>query len=89
MICQVNSSIMDIYDQPSPVDCAVLKMVAAVLVVLFITSLTFNTLLLWVFIIHKKFLTPLNVLLMTLVVCNLVATTSELPIVIINNLNCR
>ena len=79
----------DIFNQQSPVNCSILKVVSILLLLIFILSVAFNSFLLWIFIIYKEIRTSLNIYLIALLICNLVATFTEIPIAFINNLNCR
>ena len=77
------------YFKQSPIECYKLKIVAGLLVPLFLLGVAFNSILILVFIRNRSLITPLNLFIIALVVLNLVGCLFEFPIVIISNFNCR
>ena len=81
--------IIDIYNQPSPTPCWQLKIVGVYCIILFISSVTFNSLLLAVFIRNRELRTSLNTLIFAITILNLLSTVSELPFATVSTLSCR
>ena len=77
------------YGQPSPIECYQLNIVSLFCVILFICSLSFNSILLWLFFKSKELRTPLNVIMIALTILNLIGTINELPLVIATTYACR
>ena len=73
----------------SPVECYKLRILAMYLTVLFILSVSFNSILLFVFWRNKQFHSPHNVFMITLTVFNLLGSLIEFPFVIFSNIYCR
>nr|QVK45896.1 G protein-coupled receptor [Proales similis] len=84
-----NETDIDLYSRPSPVDCWKLNLVAVYCVVLFALSVTFNSLLLWIFFRYKELRSPVNTFIIAITILNLVGSMSEFPFVITSNLYCR
>ena len=89
MIADANFTGIDLFDRPSPVECHLLKFVGIYCIILMITSLTFNSALLWVFYAYKEFRTSMNFFIIALTICNLIQICSEFPFVIGSNFSCR
>ena len=77
------------YNLKSPVECYKLYIIAIYCLILLILSVVFNTLLLIIFIRHRKLRTPLNMYILTNTVLNLVGSLLEFVFVIPSNLACR
>ncbi|CAF0751292.1 unnamed protein product [Brachionus calyciflorus] len=77
------------FGQVSPIECYKLNVLSFVCFIIFIFSLFFNTILLWVFFTNKELRSPLNIIIIALTFLNLFGTLTELPVVIITNYSCR
>ncbi|RNA30611.1 rod opsin [Brachionus plicatilis] len=77
------------WNMKSPVNCIILNAIAVYCVILLLSSVFFNSLLLWVFYRYKELRTSLNMLIIALTAYNLAASVIELPFVIISNFSCR
>ena len=71
------------------VDCRQLKAISVYCVLLFISSVLFNSLLIAVFIKYKELRSCLNLFIFAISFCNLISSLLELPVVIITNFYCR
>ena len=80
---------MSIWDMDPPTECYKLRIVGVLTTLLFIFSTTFNGILLYAFIKHKKLRTPLNIYIIAISVLNLVSTIIELPFIIVSNFYCK
>ncbi len=83
-----NNSI-DEYSLESPTECYKLRILGLICIILFISSLTFNSLLLNVFIKNKHLRTPNYASVIALTILNLIGTLTQLPFIIISNLSCK
>ena len=72
----------------SPVECYKLRFVAIYCILLLTLSVSFNSMLVIVFVKYKELRTPLNTFIIAITVCNLCSSCVELPFVITSNLNC-
>jgi hypothetical protein len=73
----------------SPVDCGYLKFFTAYSILMFGTSLFFNSLLLYAFVRNKELRIPINLSIMTLTACNLFGSFSEMQFIIPSTFFCR
>ena len=73
----------------SPVNCTFLQIVGILSVFLFALSLGINNLLLWLFYKHKSLRSPMNTLVITHTIFNVICAILEWPIVIGSHLFCR
>ena len=83
------TELIDYYNRISPVECYKLNWISVYCFFLFISSFVFNVILLWVFYKYKELRTTLNMFVIALTALNLLATCSELPIVMMTNWYCR
>ena len=82
--------IIDYYGgRPSPANCSVLKFFTVYAMFMFSASLIFNSLLLLAFIKEKRVRTPVNMFIVAISVCNIVATLSEAQFIIPSTFACR
>lgn len=79
----------DLYYRPVAASCTALRLIGVYLLLLFVASAVFNSILLFVFIRHKEYKNSLNLYLCALVGLNLFGTITELPFIIISNLACE
>ena len=85
-----NINIDDLYGGiNSPIDCGFLKFFTAYSILMFGTSLFFNSLLLYAFIRNKELRIPINLSIMTLTACNLFGSFSEMQFIIPSTFFCR
>ncbi|CAF1098983.1 unnamed protein product, partial [Brachionus calyciflorus] len=80
---------MESFGQISPIKCIYLNIISLFLIILFIVSVCFNSILLWVFIKTKELQSPLNLIMIVLTVLNLIASLTEMPIIIVANYMCQ
>jgi hypothetical protein len=83
-----NNSI-DEYSLESPTECYKLQILGIICIILFISSLIFNSLLLNLFIKNKHLRTPNYASVIALTILNLIGTLTQLPFIIISNLSCK
>ncbi len=74
---------------PSPIHCWKLNIIAGVVVILFVLSVSFNSILLWLFLANKDLRTPINILIMFMTAINLFGSFSEFSFVITTNITCK
>lgn len=77
------------YSMKSPTECYKLRILGIICIILFLSSLAFNTLLLKTFYKNKNLRTSFNAIIIALTILNLIGTILELPFIIISNLSCR
>jgi len=88
----VNQSdvIIDYYGgRPSPANCAILKGFTIYSIIMFSTALVSNSLLLLAFIKEKTLRSPVNMFIIAVSVCNIIATLSEAQFIIPSTFACR
>jgi hypothetical protein len=84
-----NNTSIDEYSLESPTECYKLQILGIICFFLFVSSLTFNSLLLNVFIKNKHLRTSNYVSVIALTILNLIGTLTQLPFIIISNLSCK
>ncbi len=77
------------YFKESPIECYKLKLISGYLLLLFFLGVAFNTILIFVFMRNRSLITPLNLIIITMIVFNLIGGLFEFPVVILSNFNCR
>jgi hypothetical protein len=77
------------WTRDSPVVCYQLNIISVYCFLLLLASIVFNTVLLRTFYKYKELRTTLNVFVIVLTAMNLVASISELPVVMFTNWYCR
>ena len=83
-----NESI-DYFNTPSPIACNKLNIVSYYFMIIFVLSIVFNSLLILIFVRYEKYKTPLNLLILALVIINWIGTVIEFPVVIATNFVCK
>jgi len=73
----------------SPINCDTLKYFTVYSILMFGSSLIFNSLLLIAFCKNKELRIPINMLILAITVMNLLATCSEMSFIIPSTFNCR
>jgi hypothetical protein len=76
-------------ENKSPIDCETLKLFTIYGVLMFGCSLFFNSLVVYSFIRNKKLRSPINMLILTITICNIIATISEIAMVVPSTYFCR
>ena len=76
-------------ENKSPIDCETLKLFTIYGVLMFGCSLFFNSLVVYSFIKNKKLRSPINILILTITICNIIATISEMAMVVPSTYFCR
>ncbi len=77
------------FEVDSPVSCYQLKFIAAICFIIFILSVALNSLLMYALIKYKEFKNALNSYVLALTGLNLIASFTELPLVIASNFYCK
>jgi hypothetical protein len=82
--------IIDSYGgRPSPTSCSILKGFTVYAILMFSTALVSNSLLLLAFIKEKTLRSPVNMFIIAVSVCNIIATLSEAQFIIPSTFACR
>lgn len=76
-------------ENKSPIDCETLKLFTIYGVLMFGCSLFFNSLVVYSFIKNKKLRSPINILILTITICNIIATISEMAMVVPSTYFCK
>ena len=71
------------------VECVKLTYIGIYSLCLFALSLSVNTVCLWMLLKNRRFLTPINYVVLSLTVVNLFGTLTDIPLVTINAFNCK
>jgi hypothetical protein len=82
-------STIDPFNLDPTASCEALQAIGIYCVLLFVFSLLFNSILLFLIIRHREYKNSLNMHMCALVGLNLFGTITELPWIIISNLKCR
>ena len=69
--------------------CDEMRLFGIYLIFIFISSVIFNSLVIWIFYVKKESRTALNKLFVTLTILNLFGCIIEIPLVIFSSFNCR